>query len=59
MARYHFRDVEDQRAERAHDVRQWEIIGELSDFDRRPPLDELVDYEPFRDPKPRPGRVTA
>lgn len=59
MARYHFRDVEDQRDERAHEVRRGEYRGEPGDFDRRPPLDELPEYAGGDRwaPRPQPGRI--
>lgn len=43
MARYHFRDIEDQRAEHAHDVAQGEYRGQPEDFDDRPDMADLID----------------
>ena len=38
----YFRDLEDQRAECAHDVREPEYWGEPGDFDRTPARDEVA-----------------
>lgn len=40
MARYHFRDVEDQRAERAYEPRRSEFPEPEPDY--RPPRDEIT-----------------
>lgn len=42
----YFRDLEDQRTERAHDVREPEYWGEPADFDRTPDRDELASNRP-------------
>jgi hypothetical protein len=41
MARYHFRDLEDQRDERAYIVQRSDVPEPEPDY--RPDLDELVD----------------